>query len=542
VPPISDLACDVLIVGSGSAALSAALRAAHGGLDVLVAEKTERLGGTTAMSGAGIWIPANHVASAFGIEDSPAEALAYIRSAAPDGWKDKEDELWQRFVQEAPLALAFIEEQTPLEFRLVPQADPLAGKPGAKSLGRMVTPKALRRRVMGRFADRLRGSTLPHIYTYDELIRHDLVHFPVSGGLRLLPRLLWRFLTGQRAQGSALVTGLVAGCLKAGCRFELSARACELIVDPDDGLVTGALLDRYGKTITVEARRGVVLATGGFEWDRELLARYFPGPVYRLGSPRSNEGDGQKMAAAIGAQLDHMDQANILPCLPTVYEGQPHCLPLTFQADAHAILVDKSGRRFVSETEFNIGEVLDQRDPASGQPRHLPAWVVADQRFLNNSLVFRWYARRDPNWVVRGGSIADLARRIGLPQQALEATIDRFNGQVRNGEDTDFGRRLVPRSRLGLSGRQWIPQTLEKPPFIAMSLDRSFLGTKGGARTNSNGQVLRADGSVIPGLYAAGLAMANPIGTRAVGIGTTIGPNLTWGYICAETLLKDNRR
>jgi len=533
--------CDVLVIGSGSAALSAALRASAGGLRVTILEKTSALGGTSAMSGAGTWVPANHHAAAEGIEDSPAEALAYIRSASPRGWQQREDELWAAFAQNAPAMLAFVEERTPLRFKLTEEPDTMAECTGGKRRGRMLSPMPLRKGILGGYAGKVRQSTLPHLFTYQEVYDGDLYHRPLRGTLRVAHRLLWRLLTGSRAQGSALVTGLLKGCLDNGCRIELDSRVVELLVG-EDGVVAGAIAENGGTKRRYRARRGVVIATGGFEWNQDLLEQHFPGPLDWRGSPRSNEGDGQVLAAGVGAELDRMDQANVYPAMPTRYEGRLHGIPFLFQAEPHAIAVDRHGKRFVSEYDFNIGEAIDRRDPVSGLPLHLPAWVIADRRFVNLSPVFRSYARKKPGWLVQARTLAQLASLIGLPPNALESTIARYNEFCARGSDDDFhrGETVWEQFKAGGPGNALGP--VEEAPFFAMPLNRSILGTKGGARTNAKGQVLRPDGSVIAGLYASGLSMANPIGTRAVGPGTTIGPNLTWGFICGSALLSDNRR
>lgn len=535
----STMDCDVLVIGSGSAALSAALKSAKGGLNVVIAEKTGLLGGTSAMSGAGVWIPANHVARKAGIKDSPEEALTYLRSASPDGWQAVEDPLWQAFTEAAPRMLEFLERETPLRFALVEEPDPIAEKPGGKLMGRMISPAPLSRRLLGRFAGRIRRSTLVHLFTYQEMVGLDPYHHPVAASLRILPKLVWRYLTNSGGQGTALMTGLIRGCMDAGCTFLLETRATRLVQD-EIGSVTGAELSTASGALLIRARRGVVLATGGFEWDRELREAHFKGPLDRLGSPATNTGDGQRMAKAVGAKLDRMDQANVYPCLPTVYEGKPHGLPMTFQVEPHSIIVNRHGQRFVSESDYNIGEVLDRRDPVTGEPVHLPAWLIGDHRFLSRSLPFRWYASYAKNWVVKAGSLEELARKTELPESALTAAVARFNQLCDKGRDEDFRRGESGWEDYKAHGPQNRLGRIDKPPYIALTLNRSILGTKGGARTTAGGQVVREDGSVIGGLYAAGLAMANSIGTRALGAGTTIGPNLTWGFICAETLMKQN--
>jgi 3-oxosteroid 1-dehydrogenase len=533
---------DVVVAGSGSAGLSTALRAAVGGLRVAVFEKTDVLGGTSAMSGAGTWTPANHHALAAGIADSIAEAIEYIRAACPSDWKEEEDELWVAFTRNAPRMLRFLEEHTPLRFALSEEPDIMAERSGGKTRGRMLSPRPLRKAIVGSYASRIRRSTLPHLFTYQEVYDGDLYHRPARAALRFGPRVLWRLLTNSRAQGSALVVGLLRGCLDSGCHVETNSRVVELLTDAEKTRVIGVVVESSGARRTHRARSGVVIATGGFEWNGVMLNRYFPGPLDRLGSPRSNEGDGQELAAMAGAALAHMDQANIYPTLPTYYEGKPHGVPIIFQAERHAILVDRNGRRFVSEYDFNVGEALDRRDPESGMPIHLPAWVIADRRFLRQAPPFLWYARKASNWLVRAPSMRELAGKIRLPAQELEKTVTRYNDFCAKGRDLDFRRGESVWEQFKAGGSRAALAPVERAPFFATPFNRSILGTKGGARTNASGQVLRPDGSAIPGLYAAGLAMANPIGTRAIGPGTTIGPNLTWGFICGESLLKESSR
>ncbi len=537
----SDEAVDVVVVGSGSAAAAAALKAAVGGLSVLVLEKTERLGGTSAMSGGAMWVPGNRLAREAGLADSAEETLDYLRSASPEGWRATEEPLWESFVEAAPRMLTFLEANTRLRFALTDEPDPMAERPGGKKLGRMVSPLPLSRRLLGRLSGRLRRSTLPHLFTYQEIIGLDPYHRPVAAALSLAPRLLQRLLTGSRGQGNALMTGLLRGCLDAGCRVELEARVRDLIVDEKGGAILGVVVERAGRTRRIVAHRGVVLAAGGFDWNKTLRERHFAGPLDRLGAPRGNEGDAHLMAEKAGASLERMDQANVYPTVPTVYEGKLHGMPATFQAEPHAILVDRAGQRFVSECDYNIGEALDRRDPRSGEPVRLPAWVIADSRFLSRSWLFRWYARLEPAWIIKAPTIEALAQRIKLPAEALAATVSRFNGFCSKGRDEDFrrGESIWEMKKSGGPAAQLKP--IERPPFLAIPLNRSLLGTKGGVRTDPKGRALRPDGSVIAGLYAAGLTMANPIGTRALGAGTTLGPNLTWGFICGESLVRDNR-
>ncbi len=529
----------MLVLGSGCTGLTAALAAAARGLHVVLLEKSGRLGGTSAMSGAGTWIPANHHARAAGIEDSEAEALTYIRAAAPDGWATTEDALWQAFVHHAPRMLEFVEAHTPLQFRLTPEPDPLRSLPGAKPQGRMLSPLALSRWQAGRFARKLRRSTIPEIFTYHDSVRTDLYHHPFRTVLSMLPTLLWRLLTNSAGKGTALVTGLLRGCLDKGVDIRLNARAMALTTDAS-GAVTGAEVEQRGARHTITARRGVLIATGGFEWDEALRSRHFPGPVDWLGSPASNTGDGQRMAQEIGAALAHMDQAVLTPSVPTEYEGALLARPVPFHTEPNAMLVNRHGRRFVNELTFNIGEAIDARD-TNGAPVHLPAWVITDSTTLKRLPPLRWAARAAPGWLRQANSIAALATQIGLDPAALSDSLARFNAAAAAGHDADFAR---PASRdaaaAGDKRRRAGLDAITRAPFLAIPFNRAILATKGGPRTNEHAEVLREDGTIIPGLFCAGVAMANPLGTRGVGTGTTIGPCMTWGYIAAERMAARN--
>jgi len=536
----ADETFDFIVVGSGAAALTAALTAGSGKLSVGIIEKSDRIGGTSAMSGAGTWIPCNHHARAAGIFDSPEAAMIYLRGVAPDGWQHAEDHLWTTFVSQAPRMLEFVERNTPLRYELIEEPDPFAEHPGGMTVGRMVSPRPLSRRVTGRYAGKIRRSTLPHIFTYNELMHIDPYHAPIRTGLKMWPAMLWRWITDARGQGSALIAGLLKGCLDKGCTLMTETRAIRLVQDAPGGRVNGVEVERSGARRVLHARRGVLLATGGFEWNEAMREANFPGPFDRIGSPRTNEGDGQRMAAEAGAQLDRMDQANVHPVIPTRYDGHLHGLPIAFQAEPHAIVVDRAANRFISEYDFNIGEAIDARNP-DGSPRRLPVWVIGDRRFLKRSLPLRAYARLDPDWIRKAPTLAALAAGTGLPADALERTVTRFNRFCAEGRDSDFGRGETVwqryRAGIGEGGQNVTLGPIEQPPFVAIPLNRSILGTKGGARTDDRARALRPDGSVIEGLLCAGLAMANPFGTRSVGAGTTIGPNMTWGFVAANTVL-----
>ncbi|MGI6853597.1 FAD-dependent oxidoreductase [Mesorhizobium sp. 1B3] len=529
---------DVLILGSGCAALVAALHAAGAGLKVLVCEKTSKFGGTSAMSAGGIWIAANPLARKAGIDDDLDEAFAYMCAVAPEGWNFPQH--WRALLDAGPRMLDLLQSRTPLRFKLTGEPDPYADAPGAKVKGRMLSVLPISRLAARGNAFRVRGSTLPEIFTYHELLETDLYHKPVSTTLRLLPRLAGRMISLSAGKGTALMIGLIRGCQDAGVRLQTRAAGTELIVV--DGRVTGAVVNHCGKPQRIRARVATLIATGGFEWSADMMRRHFVSPVQFFGSPDGNTGDGQRMAQAAGAELAAMDQANVTAAIPRRYEGMVHGMPVPYHAEENAIVVNRHGQRFWDELHVNLGEALIERDPQTGEPLHLPAFVITDARYPKKAPLVRFFARLVPGWLVKAPTIPDLARKIGIDPDALNRTVERFNGFAATGVDEDFERgktrahqKADKRKRAGL-------EPIAKPPFIAIRFNPSIMSTKGGPRTDPQGRVLRPDGTVIEGLYAAGASMANPIGTRGVGAGTTLGPFMSWGYLCADDMIRQARK
>lgn len=531
-------AFDVIVLGSGAAGMTCALAAAHYGLRVVVLEKSDLVGGTSAMSGAGTWVPANHLAAAEGIEDSPEEALAYFDNALGSGGANEYRPLWKALCDNAGPMLRLVESETPLTFAITPEPDPI-DVPGAKPRGRMVSPLALSRRHAGPFARRLRKSTLPHLFTYHEMFSPNPWGRPFHTLRKMGPELLRRWLRNIGGQGSALMAGLIGGALAKGVEIRTGQTVTELLTH--GGRVVGVRT----ATETLAARCGVLIATGGFEWNSDLYTRHFPGPTDWLCTPDTNTGGGLALAEAVGAAIDRMDEANVHPALPTRYEGRAHGMPVAWHVGPHGIIVNAQAKRFVSEYDYNLGAALNLRD-ADGAPLNLPAWVICDRRFLYRSLPFAWYAQRTRGWVRKARSLEALAQMIGLSPAALKAEVAQFNAHCRNNHDPDFnrGEPMWERFRSG----NWQPGQknaalggIGDGPFYAMPVNRSILGTKGGPRTDEAGRVLNTAGEVIAGLFAAGNAMANPIGTRSLGAGTTIGPHMTMGYICANTMIAQDR-
>jgi len=524
-------AFNIVVVGTGAAGLSAALAGAVNGARVLVLEKAPVVGGTTAMSGGCIWIPGHHHMAKLGVSDSREAALEYIRAVSPDGWHNTEEPLWAAFVDRAPEMLQFVETHSPSRFTPNLDPDPYAEAPGGMAFGRNVSAAPIRIGMLGVWAKKVRRPTVDVRINYGEVIDTHFFSNPKKGMRRLLPRLLWRKLMGRHVRGNALTIGLLKGCLDKGVEIWTEASARKLC--QDDGRVTGIEVDHDGEVKTIAAG-SVILASGGFEWNPEMMAEHFPGPVEWTASPSTNTGDGQRMAADAGAQLDRMDQALIMGTTPVTYEGRIQGQPAADYFLPHTMIVNRHGKRFVNEKQMNIGLAFSERDPETGTPRHLPAWRIYDGQYAAK------YPHALPKASVPGNhfradTLAELARQIDVDADGLVETAKRFSEFARTGTDEDFGRggSIWDRNRAADPTHKPSPTlgTIDKPPFYAMPFKASFLGTKGGARTNERGQCLRADGTAIPGLYAAGNVMANSFGSRGVGAGTTLGPCLTWGYI-----------
>ncbi len=498
----------VLVVGSGAAGLAAAVAAAREGADVLVLEADRLLGGTTAISGGVVWAPANPWATG----DTPASALAYLRRLATG---DVDDRLMDVFCHDAARVVAELAEHTPLEWQGLPAwPDYHSELPDGRPGGRSIWPRPLA--VPADVAGRLRRP-LEHT--------DHVLEAPADDGV---------VLRGP-VRGHTLVAGLVLALLAMGVELRTGARVSHLVRAGDR--VTGATVDGE------EVRGPVILATGGFQFDRRLTATYLPAAgVVPLGTPGC-VGDGLRMALAAGADLGNMTEAWWMPALHVpgeTIDGEPFYRSLhSERAQPGAVLVDQDGRRFVDEAQNygDVGRAMFRFDAAGHRWPAAPSWLVFDAAYRERFPVGPLPpGQPDPPWLLAAPTLAALAEEAGLPPAALQATIARFNEGAAAGRDPDFGRGERPYDRW-IGGDPLAP--VERPPFHAVRVDAGCLGTKGGPRTDDRGRVLRPDGTRIPGLYAAGNVAASPFGTATAGGGATIGPALVFGYRAGEAAVED---
>jgi 3-oxosteroid 1-dehydrogenase len=545
-----DIEFDVVIIGSGAAGLTAALRLAHDGVRVVVLEKSSHFGGSTARSGGALWIPGNEVLRSAGVVDTPEQAETYLAEVVGG---DATAARQQALLDHGPAMVSFVRAQTPVEFAWVAgYADYYPELPGGRAAGRTIEPVPLDGRVLG---TELANLAPPYLAAPGGIAVTATDYRWLSLGLRnprgllTLVRLAGRTVRARLlrrhllSMGQALVAGLRAGLLRRQVPVWLDTPMTDLRVT--DSRVDGVWVNRQGRRTLVRARHGVLLTTGGFEHNERMRQQFQRAPIgteWTVGAA-SNTGDGIEAGERLGAALDLMDDAWWGPSIP-LPSGPYFCL--AERSLPGGLVVNGVGRRFINEAVPYVDAVHAMYEHDSPETPHIPAWLVFDQRyrdrylfagrFAGQKLPRRWYTS---GAIHRESTLDDLAGSIGVPAAALRETVERFNGFAGTGVDVDFHRgesaydryygdpRNHPNPCLG---------ALVKPPFYAAKLVPGDLGTKGGLRTDERARVLRPDGTPIAGLFAAGNATAAVMGHSYAGAGATIGPAMTFGYIAAKEL------
>jgi 3-oxosteroid 1-dehydrogenase len=537
---------DVLIAGSGAAGMTAALTAAKLGLSALVIEKAAGFGGSTARSGGGIWAPGNAVLRAAGVADTPELARTYLAYVAGDVPQESRE----AFLADAPAMMDLVLAMTPLKFTWVPgYADYYPEAPGGLAAGRSIEPVPFDgRKVLGGELARLARPYLPTPVTVTQAEYRWLTLGRHPRGIRAAGRVATRAirarLLGQRmlGLGQALAAGLRAGLVTSDVPVWLDTALTSLEVS--GGRVTGVRATRDGEPVLIRARRGVLLASGGFERNEEMRRQYQREPIgtgWTTGAPE-NTGDGIRAGLELGADLGLMDDAWWGPSIPL--SGGPYFC-LSERNLPGCVMVNGAGQRFVNESAPYVDAVHAMYDGHSPENPHIPAWLVFDQRYRDRyvfaglpphrPLPRRWYAAGS---VVRADDLAGVAAAAGVDADGLVKTVARFNEFAAAGRDEDFGRGDSAYDRYYGDPRLANPNLapLDRPPFYAVKIVPGDLGTKGGLRTDARARVLRPDGTVIEGLYAAGNTSAAVMGRSYAGAGATIGPAMTFGYIAVQDM------
>lgn len=556
--PVND--CDLLVVGSGAGGLSCAVTAAHLGLEVVVVEKEPVLGGTSAWSGGWLWIPRNPLARAAGIEESPKAARRYLQEELQEGFDPARVDM---FLQQGPEMVEFFRRHTAVDFIDGNKIPDFHGRnPHAAGGGRSVCAAPFDGRELGADIALLRppldlislwgmgiagGTDLGHFMNVTRSVA-SLWHVT-----RRVGRHWWDLLRHGRGMqlvnGNALVARLLKSALERQVRLYPDSPVQRLLTD--EGRVVGARVKTVDGEREIRARRGVVLAAGGFPHDperqRQLFAHVAGGERHYSAAPPSNTGDGLRLGEAAGGHIGacaHASGAWAPVSRVRRKDGSMGAFPhLAERAKPGIIGVLRDGRRFANEADsyHDLMSALLAAVPP-GEP--VEAWLICDHRFQRRYGL--GFSRPAPvplfpylgsGYLKRGATPAELARECGIDAEGLAATLEQYNRHAREGRDPAFGRGEVAYNRVNGDARQQpnpcvVP--IEEGPFYGVKIVAGSLGTFAGLATDEFARVLDEGGTPLPGLYAVGNDMASIMAGRYPSGGITLGPAMTFGYVAAH--------
>jgi len=541
---------DVLVVGSGAGGLTAAITAHEHGANVLVVEKSDSIGGTSATSGGGIWIPCNHLMAGAGQSDTPEAAKTYLKAIIG---KDVSEDRIDTYVAESPKMLQFMETKAGVKYITTPYADYFPDKPGGKDGWRTLDPVPMNAAKLGKAFANLRE---PHFQTkfggftitipeaqkiitrqkgWQMIIVKQMLAYRLDIPMRMKTK-KHRRLTG----GNALVGMCLKNVMDRNIPIWREAGMTSLI--ETDGKVTGAVIERDGKTVKVSARQGVVLAAGGFESDPEMRAKYLATPTDTKwsGTPGTNKGDAHRAVKAVGAKLTLMDGAWWGPSVRVPGEDRARIL-FAERALPGIYIVNGKGERYLNEgASYDVVGRQMQKHPED-------SWIVFDRRAREKYAVgplFPTQVYPDKKWsegvqaiVKKSDTIAGLAERIGVNPKGLQNTVERVAKFSESGVDEDFAKGGNAYDRY--YGDPTIKPNpclapLAKAPFYAFQIYPGDIGTKGGIDVDVNARALNTQGKPIDGLYAIGNCSSSVMGHSYPGAGSTLGPAMTFGYLAAK--------
>lgn len=547
-----DTEVDLLVVGSGTG-MAAALAAAELGLSVLIVEKSHYVGGSTARSGGALWLPASPVLRAAGTGDTPERARAYLRSVVAGGAPEARSD---GFLEYESATVEMLTRLTPMRFTWCRDyADYHPEEPGGSPAGRTCECRPFDASVLGTYRNRLQPGVMKPPAVPMPVTSADYRWMNLMARLprKALPLIVKRVVQGvggvvlgrrYLAGGQALAAGLFAGVLRMGIPIWTGTPLVRLLTE--GARVSGAVVTHEGREIAVTARRGVVLAAGGFDHNMEMRHKFQSaalGENMSLGAD-TNTGDALRIGQDCGAAIDSMSQAWWFPAVSPLPGGDAKVM-LAERSLPGSLIVDQTGRRFINEaTDYmSFGQRVLERE-RSGDPVE-SMWIIFDQQY-RNSYVFagQLYPRMpipaawfEAGIAHRADSLAALAPMAGIPQDEFLATVRRFNESSAAGDDIDFHRGRSAYDRY-YGDPTVTPNPNLRPlhagPFYAVRMVLSDLGTCGGLRADEHARVLHEDGSVMEGLYAIGNTAANAFGATYPGAGATIAQGLVYGYIAAQ--------
>jgi succinate dehydrogenase/fumarate reductase flavoprotein subunit len=553
--------CDLLVVGSGAAGLSAAVTAAWHGLKVIVLEKEPVCGGATAWSGGWMWVPLNPLSQADGIIEDPELPRTYLKHVLGDRYDEARVDA---LLEAGPHMVAFFSQHTALQFVSGTWIADIQGHvPGASTGGRSVGPKPYNARRLGR---RLRERLRPQLYETSFLGMGIMAGPDLQAFLHATTSIKSFFHAGWRVgfhaldlashrKGMQLVNGpaLVARLMKSaddlGVQLWVSSPAQSLV--QEDGAVRGAVAATPDGDVTVRARRGVVLAAGGFPHDvarrRELFPRTPTGREHWTLAPRACSGDGVRLGESVGGHFDASLASPVAWCpvsLVPYRSGRVGVYPhIVDRGKPGLIAVLADGRRFVNEAD-GYHDYVSAMVRAVPPDQEVASWLICDHALQRRYPFGMSKPFPVPVWpyvrsgyLKRGRTLEELARLCGIDADGLGRTVEEFNRHARNGEDPQFGRGSTPFNR-GSGDRDHKPNPslapIEQPPFYAIKVLPGSFGTFAGLKTDLHSRVLDVAGEPIRGLYAAGSDQANVMGGHYPSGGINIGPAMTFGYLAGR--------
>jgi 3-oxosteroid 1-dehydrogenase len=553
-----DHTVDLLVVGSGAGAMTTALTAYDRGADTLLIEKSDLYGGSSAMSGGGLWIPNNHLMVDTGIDDSPEEAWTYIKATTRGVVPD---ERLRAYLDRGPEMVKYLCDHTQVKLVALPEyADYYPGLPGNKPGGRSLEPENFDARLLGDEFLKMREQGLQSLIMgriFMTIFEARILMCKTPGWIKIMMKLManywldipWRFKSKRDrnlSMGNALVGMLRRSLMDRGIPLWLNTPARELIVE--DGQVVGVLAEKEGRPVRIQARKAVVLAAGGFESNQAMREKYLPNPTraeWSCANPQ-NTGDAINMGLEVGAGIDLMDDAWWGPT--SVVPGEDRARMLVIEKSLPgSILVNKLGERFVNEAAPYIDVVNTMQAKNTPENPSVPAFLIFDAEFRKKYPIGPLLpGSQQPDWrlpkalkdgyFTKADTLEDLAAQTDIDAAGLKATVEKFNEYARTGKDSDFNRGETIFDRYyGDENVEPNPclAPIDTPPFYALEAYPGELGTKGGLKTDARARVLTDGGDLIPGLYAIGNCSASVMGRTYPGAGSTIGPATTFGYIAA---------
>ena len=560
--------CDVLVVGSGAGGLATAVSAAHRRMDVLVVEKEPVFGGTTARSGGWMWIPCNGPAQRAGVDDSTEKARTYLAHETGEHFDAARIDA---FLEAGPKAVTFFETETSLKFDLGPTfADYHPDAPGGMPGGRSIVARPFDGRELGDEIKRLRpplaeitflglmigsGKELLHFFRVTKSV---VSAFYVAGLLLKYTRdLVFHGRSMRLMNGNALVGRLAKSCFDKNVAIWTRATVKKLLRD-NTGRLTGAIVDTATGPVEVTAKKGVVLAAGGFPQDTVRRKELFPhapsGHEHVSPAPPGNTGDGLRLGADAGASIN-TNLPNTAAWVPVSRPVRPDGTLGVFphfvdRSKPGVIAVTRSGRRFVNEADSYHDFCQAMMKTCGEEGGEICAFFIADHKTLRkyglgfvkpSPVPFGRHIRT--GYLLKGESLQELAGQIGADPEQFERTISMFNEHARKGEDPEFHKGSTSYNR-SLGDPEHMPNPcvapVEQGPFYAVKLVVGDLGTFAGLRCDEHARVLDEDGKPIMGLYAAGNDGASIMGGNYPGGGITLGPAVTFGYIAARHMAGAN--